>query len=208
VPRKVDHEQRRANIVEALLRIAGTRGLDAVSLREVAQEAGVSMGAVQHYFATKDEMLLYALQHWLTLDVHQRFMSRIRQRLAARPTRDGAAGDTATAAADARAVLSAVVAEYLPHDERSRADAKVALAFISRAAEDPTVAEALRPAYTGFVEALRAIITGTGTSTDGTAVAERFAAFIEGLRLQVLTGAVSYDDALALARQQVVQLLS
>ena len=48
MPRKVDHDERRRHIVGALLRIAGTQGLDAVSMREVAQEAGVSLGAVQH----------------------------------------------------------------------------------------------------------------------------------------------------------------
>ncbi|WP_233157170.1 MULTISPECIES: TetR family transcriptional regulator [Amycolatopsis] len=33
-----------------------------MSLREVAAEAGVSMGRVQHYFASKDDMLGFALE--------------------------------------------------------------------------------------------------------------------------------------------------
>jgi AcrR family transcriptional regulator len=43
--------------------VIGSRGLEAVSLRDVAAQAGVSMGAVQHYFASKDQMLLFALSH-------------------------------------------------------------------------------------------------------------------------------------------------
>jgi AcrR family transcriptional regulator len=35
--------------------------MEAVSLRQVAAEAGVSMGMVQHYFADKEEMVLFAL---------------------------------------------------------------------------------------------------------------------------------------------------
>ena len=63
IPRRVDRDQRRATIAEAILRIAASRGLDEVSLRDVAAEAGVSMGQVQHYFATKSEMLRFACAH-------------------------------------------------------------------------------------------------------------------------------------------------
>src|SRR6187397_1438338 len=110
MPRKVDHDERRRHIVEALLHIAGTAGLDAVSLREVAQRAGVSMGAVQHYFATKEEMLAYALRHWLSLSVHERFTGRVRARLGTETKPE--------------ALLRALAAEYLPHDEASRFDAR------------------------------------------------------------------------------------
>src|SRR5690606_1434685 len=60
MPRQVDHEQRRRQIAQAVWAIVATRGLEAVSLRDVAAEAGVSMGMVQHYFRTKDAMLHYA----------------------------------------------------------------------------------------------------------------------------------------------------
>ncbi len=138
MPKRVDPAERRAHIVEALLTIAGQRGIDAVSLREVAQEAGVSMGAVQHYFASKDEMLSYALEHWLALSVHQRFTQRIRDR----------AGSASPP--EPVKVLYAMAAEYLPHDEESRADVRVALAFIERAAAQPELARAMRGAFTGF----------------------------------------------------------
>jgi TetR/AcrR family transcriptional regulator, transcriptional repressor of bet genes len=41
--------------------------VEAASLRTVAREAGVSMGAVQHYFTAKDEMLHFALAYGNTL---------------------------------------------------------------------------------------------------------------------------------------------
>ena len=61
MPRRVDHDQRRRQIGEALLRIANTRGLQHASMREVALEAQVSLRLVQYYFHTKDELLLAAL---------------------------------------------------------------------------------------------------------------------------------------------------
>ena len=63
MPKRVDPLARRHSIAEAVFRLAAARGADAVSLRDVAGEAGVSLGMVQHYFRSKDEMLLFALDH-------------------------------------------------------------------------------------------------------------------------------------------------
>src|SRR2546422_6311494 len=62
MPKQVDHEARRQQLAEAVCRLAASQGLEAVSLRHVAAEAGVSMGQVQHYFSTKDELLLFAFR--------------------------------------------------------------------------------------------------------------------------------------------------
>ena len=43
------------------MRVAARRGLEDVSLRHVAAEAGVTAGMVQHYFRTKDEMMVFAI---------------------------------------------------------------------------------------------------------------------------------------------------
>jgi DNA-binding transcriptional regulator YbjK len=54
-------------ITAAVLRLVATRGVEAASLRAVAAEPDVSMGAVQHYFTTRDDMLRFALAHGNTL---------------------------------------------------------------------------------------------------------------------------------------------
>src|SRR3978361_1145366 len=61
VPRRVDHDERRRELTAALLRIASTRGLQAVSMREVAAEAGVSLRVVQYYFADKRTLMASGL---------------------------------------------------------------------------------------------------------------------------------------------------
>lgn len=63
MPKRVDHEERRAQIAEALVRVAARRGLHAVGMRDVAAEAGVSLRLVQYYFETKENLLFYGLQH-------------------------------------------------------------------------------------------------------------------------------------------------
>lgn len=53
MPKKVDHEVRRRHIAEALHRIIDRDGLDAVSLREVATEAGVSISPSPRAWSTR-----------------------------------------------------------------------------------------------------------------------------------------------------------
>src|SRR5271170_38995 len=76
MPRRVDREARRRAIAEAIFEVIGNRGLEAVSLRDVAAQAGVSMGSVQHYFSSKEEMLQFALGH-----MRDRALARLQEEL-------------------------------------------------------------------------------------------------------------------------------
>jgi TetR/AcrR family transcriptional regulator, transcriptional repressor of bet genes len=60
MPKVVDHEQRRAELATAVWRLASRDGLEAVTVRRVAEEAGWSTGAVVHYFSDKEDLLLFA----------------------------------------------------------------------------------------------------------------------------------------------------
>jgi AcrR family transcriptional regulator len=62
MPKVVDHEVRRAEIAEALWRVVAREGIDAATIRAVAAEAGWSRGIVEHYFDSKDALVLYACE--------------------------------------------------------------------------------------------------------------------------------------------------
>jgi AcrR family transcriptional regulator len=62
VPKQVDHDDRRREIIGALFRVAARDGLAAVSIRNVAAEAGVRAPQVQYYFSTKAALFDGALQ--------------------------------------------------------------------------------------------------------------------------------------------------
>ncbi|MBO3743030.1 TetR/AcrR family transcriptional regulator [Actinoplanes flavus] len=130
MPKQVDHEQRRRLLAEAVFAVIGTRGFEAVSLRDVAVQAGVSMGTVQYYFPTKHQMLLFALGH-----MRQRVLTRMQATLAAldSPTR--------------RDVIRAATAVMLPVDEPGREEACVNIAFFSAATVTPEYAQQLRDGY-------------------------------------------------------------
>ncbi|MFB6435374.1 TetR/AcrR family transcriptional regulator [Streptomyces sp. NPDC056411] len=123
MPKKVDHEARRQEIAEALWRIAGTRGLDGASLRDVAAEAGISLGRLQHYFRTKDEMLIFALRR-----INQLAELGIRERI-----------EAFTEEPTPRAVLRACLSGMLPLDDRSRIGLLVGAAYYARAVHDPAL---------------------------------------------------------------------
>jgi AcrR family transcriptional regulator len=60
MPKIVDHEQRRREILEATWRVIARQGIDAATIREIAKEAGFSNGVLSHYFTNKDEILISA----------------------------------------------------------------------------------------------------------------------------------------------------
>lgn len=61
------HRTRAAQLVmDAVVQVLVHDGLDGLSVRRVAAEAGVSIGAVQYHFATKDALLVAAADHVTT----------------------------------------------------------------------------------------------------------------------------------------------
>ncbi|MEV6156929.1 TetR/AcrR family transcriptional regulator [Nonomuraea sp. NPDC052129] len=126
MPKQVDHDARRRQLTEALLRIAGTRGLQAVSMREIAAEAGVSLRVVQYYFTNKQALLDSGLA-----ELGARMDRRVKQRAAA------AAGGLST-----RDVLAAVLGVIIPSDDQSRLDSLAWTAYYTAALTDPALAAA------------------------------------------------------------------
>lgn len=62
MPKIVDHEKRRKQIAEATWRVILKQGMEGATVRNIAKEAGVSLGALRHYFSTQDELLVYAMK--------------------------------------------------------------------------------------------------------------------------------------------------
>ncbi|MGH3862373.1 TetR/AcrR family transcriptional regulator [Actinokineospora sp.] len=185
MPKQVDHQARRELIAEAVCRLAGTQGLDAVSLRQVAVEAGVSMGMVQHYFTTKDDMLLFAFH-----TVSERVERRIR-------------GAVARGGQDARTVLRSLLVEMLPVGKASRAEAPVWAAFLARAIVEPRLAAPLREGGKGMstfiADHLRAAQESgcARAEIDPAPEALTLLALVDGLMSHLLLGQVDARTALA-----------
>ena len=179
MPKQVDPHERRTLLADALLRVAATRGLMDVSLRHVAAEAGVTAGMVQHYFRTKDEMMVFAL------DV---VSARVQARLEADPTmHDGP-----------RALVRALLVQLLPVDDDRVLEGRVAIAFHAYAASRPAVATRLREDTRGMRAMIAEQIRARGHSAlDPEQAATGLLSLVEGLAVHVLGGHVTADHAVA-----------
>src|SRR5205814_1471993 len=71
MPREAEQAttERERPLMEATLRLIGRNGLDGVTHRAVAAEAGMSLGAITHHFATRDVLVDAALRFALTREV-------------------------------------------------------------------------------------------------------------------------------------------
>ncbi len=56
---------RRDRVIRAALKLGSDGGYDAVQMRDVAAEAGVALGTIYRYFASKDHLLAAALVDWV-----------------------------------------------------------------------------------------------------------------------------------------------
>ncbi|MFG3554353.1 TetR/AcrR family transcriptional regulator [Micromonospora sp. NPDC047557] len=175
MPKKVDHQQRRTLIADALMRVAAAQGLEAVSLRHVATEAGVSAGMVQHYFRTKDEMMAFALSV-----VRERSQIRVTEAVAG-------LGENPSP----RLLLRTMIVALLPLDEHTRDDGRVALAFLAYTAVRPSAAPSLRDDTAQLTAFIASVLP-----TDDAAAATGLLALMEGLGLYLLGGQYTAEQAL------------
>lgn len=194
MPKRVDHDERRAEIGRALVRVAARRGLHAVGLRDVAAEAGISLRLVQYYFQTKENLLLHGFQQ-----LTEEFGARVGARLRAAGENPGP-----------RAAIETLLLTSLPTDEESRAFHLVLTSYTLLAVTDEALAAqpylqrpaAAEDAVTGLLDRAREtglLPAGTDTRTEAVALL----AMTAGLGTSILAGQRSPEAAIATLRHQL-----
>ncbi|MFN3004146.1 TetR/AcrR family transcriptional regulator [Mycolicibacterium wolinskyi] len=123
MPKYVDHRERRETIARALWRVVDQRGVQRLSLREVAAEAEMSHGQLQHYFASRQEMLSFAMD-FAAEQTGQR-VARGLQALGAAP--------------HPRDVLRLILIEMLPLHDDARATSRMNAAYVLEALHDDII---------------------------------------------------------------------
>jgi len=123
MPKQVDHRERRESIARALWRIVDQRGWAHATMREVAREATVSLGQLQHYFSSRAEMLAFAMEFAAEQTLHrvERSLSSLN-----RPPHP-------------REVLRTVLTEMLPLHSDARATSRMNAAYVLEAMHDTTL---------------------------------------------------------------------
>jgi len=119
MPKLVDHDRRRSDIAAAARRVLSRDGIERLSVRNVAHEAGLSPGALRHYFPRHDDLVRFALRQ---------FLDDLQARIAAL--------DFPTDDLEAATLL---VEQVLPLDKQRREDMEVWLGYTERARFDPVL---------------------------------------------------------------------
>lgn len=186
MPKKVDHTTRRATIAHAAWQVATQGGIEAVTMRHVAAAAGMSLGQVQHYFTTKDELLAHA---------YDLLVDQITTRADSHPNPPD------TEEPDPRDTVRAALTELLPLDDQRRTEAHFLLMFLTRAAVAPDFAARLRKTHAHRHTFLddqirRAQRRGTvAVNLDPAREARTLLAVLDGLTAHVLAGHHTPADA-------------
>jgi AcrR family transcriptional regulator len=167
MPKVVDVEQRRDELTDAAARVIARSGIGAATMREVAAEAGLTTGALTHYFADKHELLLTT------------FLGSLARRRSRRPV------GVEVAPLDQ---LLASLEGALPLDDDRRRHWLVTIACCSQAAGDPDLAAAQREAYSEFAERIAALATACGLAEPSGAddLAATLIAVADGIAVQAL----------------------
>lgn len=149
--------ERRERILDGIVRVLVRDGVDRLRIRTVADEADVSVGAVQHFFATRNDMVHAAMDH-VSSAVTARLLGVL----------ETSGGTPRERLRDACLVLASV-------EDDERPWSVVWLAFTSLACTDATLAEAHQAAWQKVETGLRVLLERAAPGSDADDAAELLA---------------------------------
>jgi len=117
MPKVVDHEARRREIIDVVWRLIATDGLEAVTTRRIAEASGYANGVLLYYFKNKDEVITAAFEY-----VFDATNARVD---AVCPDRYGLPG------------LRVLCLEVMPLDHTRYLEARIVIAFWQQALSSP-----------------------------------------------------------------------
>lgn len=182
MPKLVDHDVRRREIIEVVWRLVATRGIEAMSMRTIAEEAGYANGVLSYYFVNKDDVIRQAYDF-----VYQATNDRI----------DRLVGDVRGLTA-----LRIFCREIMPRTPEALLEARIATTLWDRAMYDPVInktnVEAMRTwrsQIAGFLD--DAVSDGDVPATDTVLAADSLLTLLMGMQIM----AVLTPDLLPAPRQ-------
>lgn len=165
MPKVVNHDERRQELVEASWQVIAEEGLESLTMRKIAAAAGCTTGRLTHYFANREELVLAALT----------------------AAYDAAAirmADARKAGGTARERLLAMLEETLPLDAERLREWKIWIAFWGAAAADTALARENDIRHDRWRDAILPLIREIAPEADAGYEAARLIGIVDGLGLQ------------------------
>jgi len=165
MPKVIDHDERRRELMEASWQVIAAEGLESLTMRKIAAAAGCTTGRLTHYFANREELVLAALKA---------AYDAAAIRMAAALEADGTP----------RERLLTMLEETLPLDEVRLREWKIWIAFWGAAAADASLASENDTRHDRWREALLPLIREIVPESDADYEATRLIGIVDGLGLQ------------------------
>lgn len=195
MPARINAEERRRHVIEAAFRRVVSEGVEGITLRKVAAEAGLNIGSVRHFFDGHEELLAAAAQE---------AGYRMGRRLACYPAAElrGLSGEAAVNA------MQKLVEQVLPMDERRREEVIVVWEFIQASRVRPVFVSTATQMGKDLISVIEGALTALGVQEPEVS-AQELSALIGGLTLDAITphGALSPEAVRAMLRRVLYRIL-
>lgn len=178
MPKIVDHDARRQELIEASWRVIATEGLEGVTMRKIATAAGCTTGRLTHYFADREALILAALQ-------------------ASNKATSKRVNDIIASDATAHDKLLRMAEQTLPLDEERRTEVKIWLAFWSTATIDQSLAKENDTRMEEWFSALIPLLKEVSPEADADHEANLLIGLVNGLGIQVAVNPTKKNLAMA-----------
>jgi AcrR family transcriptional regulator len=191
MPRIVDHDARRLEIVRGAFEVFLERGYGGVKMKDLANDLGHGVGSLYHYFPSK-RALFEAVQQWFTDQDLQRIVAI------------GAGRETP------EQLLDAFIFYYADNRERLIRELRLSLDYL-QTENDREAHGAVRRSLSAYWERLPNVLSAmnNGLSTSEVrGLATLVVAFVDGLSVHQLVGAEPpVADAMMVFKKLVMQYL-
>lgn len=167
--RTIDKEARKAQLAEAVWQVILDEGIGAVSVRTVAERAGVVVGSLRHIFPTRAELVVFSAEL---------MVKRATERLLAIKPDD-----------DVREYVFTIVKQLLPLDPDSRAEFEINLALFAEGTAVKGLVDIRQDANRQLADLfvrLVEMLTGERDTPESLQESRRLHALVDGFAFHIL----------------------
>lgn len=179
--RTIDKEARKAQLAEAVWQVILDEGIGAVSVRTVAERAGVVVGSLRHIFPTRAELVVFSAELMV-----KRATERL---LAIEPDND------------VRESVFTIVKQLLPLDPDSRAEFEINLALFAEGTAVKGLVDIRQDANRQLADLfvrLVEMVTGERDTPESLQQSRRLHAMVDGFAFHILHQPEMEDTSWAL----------
>lgn len=172
MPKIVDHQQRRQELLDAMARVIVRAGIEGATTRAIAKESGWSTGSLAHYFSDRDDILSSVLRY-----SHERIKTRWAEKLAD---------------LHGLAALRELILDNVPLDEERRAETRLEMVFWSQALNSAELLRIQQTEAADLYDNVRRVVEEAQAAGEIAAAVpadeatERILALIDGFSLHAL----------------------